>query len=77
MINITNYDIEIKRHAFIRALERGVSPDIIEATLKEGKIERFGKKNLKFIKKYRRFTVICVDQIVGNRIKIVTIEIKR
>ena len=76
-MDISNFEIVIRRHAFIRAMERGVSPDMIEATLKGGTIERFGKNNLKFVKKYKRFTVICVDQICGNIIKIVIIETKR
>lgn len=73
-MDITKYEIEIKRHAFIRAMQRGITPDMIEATLKGGRIKRFGKNNLKFFKTYKRFTVICVDQIIGNKIKIVTIE---
>lgn len=73
-MDITQYEFEIKRHAFIRAMQRGITPDMIEATLKGGKIKRFGKNNLKFYKKYKRFTVICVDQIIGTKIKIVTIE---
>ena len=76
-MDIRQYEIEIKRHAFVRALQRGVSPDMIEATLKGGNIVRFGKNNLKFFKKYRRFIVICVDHIIGTKIKIVTIETKR
>lgn len=55
-------------------MERGITPDMIEATIKSGKIQRFGKNNVKFIKKYKRFVVICVDEMTGNRIKIVTIE---
>lgn len=77
LMNITQYEFEVKRHAFIRAMKRGVTPDMIEATLKGGKIIRFGKNNLKFYKKYKRFTVVCVDQIIGTKIKIVTIETKR
>ena len=49
-LNINEYDIEIKRHAFIRAIERGIIPDIIEATIKSGKVQRFGKNNIKFKK---------------------------
>ena len=75
-MDIINYEIEIKRHAFIRAMERGVTPDMIEATLRGGKVKRFGKHNLKFYKKYKRFTVICVGQIEGMKIKILTIETK-
>ena len=75
-MDITQYDFEIKRHAFIRAMQRNITPDMIEATLKGGKIKRFGKNNVKFYKEYKDFTVICVDEIIGNKIKIVTIEIK-
>jgi hypothetical protein len=73
-MNISQYEIVIKRHAFIRAMERGISPDMIEATIKGGTVKRFGKSNVKFSKKYKQFTVICVDEIIGHRIKIVTIE---
>jgi hypothetical protein len=76
-IKTAKYEIEIRRHAFIRAMQRGVTADMIEATLKGGKIERFGKNNLTFSKKYKHYTVVCVDEIIGTRIKIVTIETKR
>ncbi|HLD43308.1 MAG TPA: hypothetical protein VJB08_04980 [Candidatus Nanoarchaeia archaeon] len=75
-MDITPYGVEIKRHAFIRAMERDVTPDMIEATLKGGKVERFGKHNVRFIKDCKRFTVICVGQMIGARIKIFTIETK-
>jgi hypothetical protein len=55
-------------------VQRGITPDMIEATLRGGTIKRFGKNNLKFYKRYKRFTVICVDQIIGTKIKIITIE---
>jgi hypothetical protein len=73
-INLCNYEFEIRRHAFIRAIERGVTPDMIEATLKGGKIIRHGKNRLKFLKRYKRFCVICIDEVCGTKIKIVTIE---
>jgi len=57
-------------------MERNVTPDMIEATLKGGKIERFGKNNVKLIKDYKRFTVICVGEMVGTKIRIFTIETK-
>ena len=41
-----------------------------------GKIERFGKHNIRFIKEYRKFTVICVGQAIGTKVKIFTIETK-
>jgi hypothetical protein len=75
-MDITKCEIEIKRHAFIRAMQRGVTPDMIEATLKGGKIEYFAKHNLRFCKEYKRFKVICIGQIAGAKIKILTIETK-
>ena len=76
IMDITQYNFEIKRHAFIRAMQRGVTPDMIEATLKGGRTERFGKRNIRFYKDYKRFTVVCVDEVLGDTIKIVTIETK-
>jgi len=73
-MDIRRYEIEIRRHAFIRALERKITPDMIEATLKSGKIERFGKNRVRFVKRYKRFELVCVDEIIGNKIRIVTIE---
>ena len=75
-MDITQYDFEIKRHAFIRAMQRNVTPDMIEATLKGGKIEKFGKNNVRFIKDYKRFSVICVGEMIGTKVKIFTIETK-
>jgi len=64
-MNITDYTFEIKRHAFIRAIERGITPDMIEATLKGGSIKRFGKNNIKFFKKCQKppvnTLVACVE----------------
>ena len=74
LMNIRGYEIEIRRHAFIQAMKRGIHPDMIESALKGGRIEKYGKNNVKFVKKFKRFTVVCVDEIVGNKIKIVTIE---
>lgn len=73
-MDIRKYEIEIRRHALIRAMQRGITPDMIEATIKGGKIKRFGKNNVKFVKKYKNFEVVCVDEISGRRIKIVTVE---
>ena len=75
-MDITQYELEIKRHAFIRAIQRNVTPDMIEATLKGGKIERFAKHNVRFVKEYRNFTVICIGQIIGTKIRIFTVETK-
>ena len=73
-MDISRYDIEIKRHAFIRAMERGIHPDIMEEAILKGKVERFGKHGIKFISKGKKRTIICVGEITGTKIKILTIE---
>ncbi|MEK6968316.1 MAG: hypothetical protein AABX51_06810 [Nanoarchaeota archaeon] len=75
-MDVSNYEIEIKRHAFVRAMQRHVTPDMIEATLKGGSIKRFAKNNIKFTKSYKNFVVVCVGEITGLKIKILTIETK-
>ncbi len=76
-IDVGKCDIEIKRHAFLQALKRGIHPDFVEATIKGGKIKRFGKNYVKFIKSYKRFDVICMGQFMADKIKIITIEKRR
>ena len=66
----TKYEIDIKHHVFVRALQRKIHPDLIENCIKNGSIERFGKNYVKFITR----AVICVCEIAGLRIKIITIE---
>lgn len=73
-MDISKYDVEIKRHVFMRAMERGVHPDLIEDTLQKGKVERYGKHGVKFVSKGSKRTIICVGQIAGTRITIFTIE---
>ena len=73
-MDISQYDLIIKRHVFERAMQRGIHPDIIEATLSKGKIKRFGKHGIKFVNKGSKRTIICVGELVGNRLKIITIE---
>ena len=77
IMDITQYEIEIKRHAFIRAMERGVTPDMLEATIKGGSLVKHGKSNVKFCKRYKRFVVVCVGEVCNERIKILTVETKR
>jgi len=65
-MDISKYEIIITQHAFFRAFERCVTPDMVEATLEGGVIKKFGKCSLKFYKKYKKFIVVCVDQIIKN-----------
>ncbi|MFH1255774.1 MAG: hypothetical protein V1494_00640 [Candidatus Diapherotrites archaeon] len=67
------YHIVISRHAFVRAVQRRIHPDLIEDTVKTGKMKRFGKNNVKIEKRFKHYTITCVDEIVGLIIKIVTI----
>jgi len=72
-MDMSRYELEIKHHAFIQAMKRGISPDLIEDTIINGKLVHYGKHGIKFVKKGKR-TIICVGQMIGNRIKIFTVE---
>jgi hypothetical protein len=72
-MDISQYDVDIKRHVFMQEMKRGIHPDLIEDTLHKGRVERYGKQGVKFISKGKR-TIICVGQISGTTIKIFTIE---
>ncbi len=73
-MDISKYDVEIKHHAFKRAIERGIHPDMIENAILKGKMKRFGKNYVKFINKGAKRNLICVGQIIGTKLKIITIE---
>ena len=73
LVDISRFNIEITRHAFMQAMKRGIHPDLIEDTLTKGKVEIYGKHGIKFISKGRR-TIICVGECVGTQIKIFTVE---
>jgi len=73
-MDLRGYEIEIKHHAFIRAMQRGINPDLIEKCIISGKHEVFGKNYIKFMTR----SVICVGEVKGMKICIITIErIKR
>ena len=74
MIDRTQYELEIKHHVFIRALQRRIAPDLIEDTIKNGRIETFGKNRIRFVKQGNKRTIICVGEIRGLKIVIFTIE---
>jgi hypothetical protein len=44
-MDISQYEIVVKRHALVRAMQRGITPDMIEATIKGGTLQRFGKNS--------------------------------
>ena len=68
--------IVITKHAFTRAMQRGITPNIIEDTIQTGTMKKFGKNRVKFTKEFRKMSVNCVDEIIGQNIRIVTITKK-
>ena len=67
--------IFIKTHAIKRAKERNIAyPDHVYRVLKNGKVKRFGKHGIKFIKKSEKGSIICVGEDIGHAIIIKTIE---
>jgi len=73
-MDISKYDLVIKHHVFLQALKRGIDPDMIEQTILKGKMERLGKHGVKFINKGTKNTIICVGEMVGTVLKVITIE---
>ena len=62
-------------HAIKRARERKIIlPDMIFEVIKKGKIKRFGKNQIKFIKKHKNRVLICIGEDKGYSIIIKTIE---
>lgn len=57
-------------------MQRGISPDRIEDTINNGNVELFGNDRVKFIKKGKKRSLICVGEIRGLKIVIFTIEVK-
>ena len=73
-MDLSKYDVVIKRHVFERAMQRGIHPDLIEDVLMKGKMIRFGKHGIKFTNKGSKRTIICIGELVENKLKIITIE---
>ncbi len=62
-------------HAIKQARVRKIAfPDHVYAVLKTGKIIRFGKNNIKFVKRSSHGSIICVGFDTGSMIIIKTIE---
>lgn len=74
MFDVQRYEIEIKHHVFVQAIKRGISPDLIEDTIRNGKIERFGNDRIRFVKRGSKRTLICVGEIRGLTLNVFTIE---
>lgn len=67
--------VVIKVHAIKRAREREIAfPDQVYNAIQTGKVQRFGKNYIKFIKKGKQGSIICVGEDLGYCIIIKTIE---
>lgn len=67
--------IFIKTHTIKRAREREIAyPNQVYYVLKTGKIKKFGKNGIKFIKKSEKGSIICIGEDLGQIIIIKTIE---
>ena len=70
-----NKQIFITTHAIKRARKRNIAyPDQVYNVLKSGKVLKFGKNLLKFIKNTKQGSIICIGEDLGNSIIIKTIE---
>lgn len=76
-LDITKFEIELRNHVFIRADERNIDLEFIYTTIKSGKIKRFGKNNLRFEKKFKHFELVCIGQIRGIRLTVLTVYKKQ
>lgn len=68
-----NRKVIFSYHSLIRADKRKIFISEVRAAIKSGKIKRHGKNYIKFIKKYKNRTVICIGEIIGEQIVIKTI----
>ena len=67
--------IFIKTHAVIRARERNIAfPDQVYTAINTGKVQRFGKNGIKFVKRTKTGSIICLGEDLGQVIIIKTIE---
>jgi len=75
MIYRGRWEITLSFHATMRAVQKGITEDIVKATLKNGKMKWFAKNNVLFTCKYKMGTVVCVGELKeSNTIKIFTVE---
>lgn len=68
-------EILITNHAIRQAKRRRVAyPDQVEQVLRTGRVLRFGKHGIKFIKKSKYGSIVCIGEDVGSCVIIKTIE---
>ncbi len=67
--------IVIKVHAVKRARQREIAfPDQVYNAIQTGKVKRFGKNGIKFVKRSKDGSIVCVGEDLGYCIIIKTVE---
>ena len=67
--------IVIKVHAVKRARQRNIAfPDQVYDAIQTSKVKRFGKHGIKFVKRSKEGSIICLGEDLGYCIIIKTIE---
>ena len=67
-----NLKIILSRHALIRAMQRGIHPELIEDTIKTGKFKK--RKGITIIEKnFKEKIIKCVAKKENEYLKIITI----
>jgi hypothetical protein len=70
-----NREVVMTAHALKQAIEREIAyPDSIIGVIMTGKMARFGKNLVRFVKKTKKGSLICVGEELCNRITIRTVE---
>lgn len=77
MIYRNHWTIYLTKHAHRQLLLRGLSLEMIDATLKNGQIKEFGKNLVRIESRYKRGYIVCVgEKKAENKIDIFTVEIR-
>lgn len=67
--------IVIKVHVIKRARQREIAfPDQVYNAIQTGKVKRFGKNMIKFIKKSKEGSIRCIGEDLGYCVIIKTVE---
>jgi len=70
-----NKPVYVTAHAIERAELRGIAyPDTVRVCIHQGKAKKFGRRMVRFIKRGKNGSIICIGEDVGHAIIIKTIE---
>jgi hypothetical protein len=71
---VQNKKVWISVHAITQARKRRIAfPDQVYDAIKSGKVARFGKHGIKFIKRGRKSSIVCIGEDLGPTIVIKTV----